>query len=465
MNQPLFRPGEDAARERGAGQNPAQQAYTGFSNFLWLERAARHAQTPEQLRFVMVNDSKRLFDYRQAALAFFVPPEAPKVEAVSGVAVLEREAPFLLWLHRAMRQVAGAEQGGNAHRVAPEELAEAERAEWSQWTAPHVLWLPLKNREERIIGALWIAKDKPWLDPEIVLAEKLADAYAHAWIALVGEGKALKPRRRLNWRHGVAVLALTLLAMAWPVRQSTLAPAEVVPEQPILVAAPLDGVIAQVLVEPNQAVRAGQELLRFDDTNLRSRRDVARRTLDVAQAELHRASQGAFNDRESSAQLALLRARLALRQAELDYAQALLDRVVVRAERDGVAVFSDKQQWIGRPVATGERIMLLADPDRSALRIDLPVGQAIRLAEGADVVLFLDNDPLNPLRGTLLRASYEAEPQPDGTLAYRLDAGLDPDARPRLGLRGTAKIYGEDVPLFMYLFRRPLSALRQWVGF
>ena len=35
----------------------------------------------------------------------------------------------------------------------------------------------------------------------------------------------------------------------------------------------------------------------------------------------------------------------------------------------------------------------------------------------------------------------------------------------RIGWHGTAKIYGEDVPLFFYLFRRPLSAIRQFVGF
>ena len=34
-----------------------------------------------------------------------------------------------------------------------------------------------------------------------------------------------------------------------------------------------------------------------------------------------------------------------------------------------------------------------------------------------------------------------------------------------LGARGTAEIYGGKVRLALYLFRRPLSTLRQWIAF
>ena len=47
----------------------------------------------------------------------------------------------------------------------------------------------------------------------------------------------------------------------------------------------------------------------------------------------------------------------------------------------------------------------------------------------------------------------------------RLKATLDDSSRmPRIGLRGTAKIYGEKVTLFYYLARRPLAAARQFLG-
>lgn len=52
---------------------------------------------------------------------------------------------------------------------------------------------------------------------------------------------------------------------------------------------------------------------------------------------------------------------------------------------------------------------------------------------------------------------------PGGQLAYRLDARFD-EAPPRIGLRGTAKLFGERAPLALYLLRRPLAGLRQSVG-
>ena len=40
----------------------------------------------------------------------------------------------------------------------------------------------------------------------------------------------------------------------------------------------------------------------------------------------------------------------------------------------------------------------------------------------------------------------------------------DGRALPRLGVRGTAQVAGDDVPLALYLFRRPLTVARQWTG-
>ena len=63
---------------------------------------------------------------------------------------------------------------------------------------------------------------------------------------------------------------------------------------------------------------------------------------------------------------------------------------------------------------------------------------------------------------TITRSSYEAAPGPDGKLAYLVRADLSAgQERPRVGLRGTAKLSAGRVSLAFYLFRKPLAFLRR----
>ena len=110
--------------------------------------------------------------------------------------------------------------------------------------------------------------------------------------------------------------------------------------------------------------------------------------------------------------------------------------------------------------------MLLANPDKPGVLIHLPVADAIALDEGAPVKLFLTVKPLSPLSGQVTETSYQALLSPEGVASYRLRAELGETdrAQARLGLRGTAKLYGDRVVLGYYLFRRPLATLREWSG-
>ena len=235
--------------------------------------------------------------------------------------------------------------------------------------------------------------------------------------------------------------------------------------EPTVVSAPMDGVVAAIHVEPNQTVKAGTPLLELDDTTLRNRRDVAKRALAVAEAQLQRAAKRAFRDAESKAQVSVLEAKVAEKAAELSFNEELLTRIRLDAVQDGIAVFRDPNEWIGRPVRTGERIMIIADPAKTELSMDLPVDDAIDVDEGARVLLFLNVDPLNPREAFLVSASYQAALSEKNVLAFRLRARFPiGEARPRLGLKGTAKIYADEVPLWLFLFRKPISVVRRMLG-
>ena len=64
---------------------------------------------------------------------------------------------------------------------------------------------------------------------------------------------------------------------------------------------------------------------------------------------------------------------------------------------------------------------------------------------------------MNVIKAKVTKFSYEPEIVTQNLLAYRVTAELiDNDVPPRIGLRGTAKIFGEEVKLFFFLFRKPL---------
>ncbi|SVD00297.1 uncharacterized protein METZ01_LOCUS353151, partial [marine metagenome] len=124
-----------------------------------------------------------------------------------------------------------------------------------------------------------------------------------------------------------------------------------------------------------------------------------------------------------------------------------------------------KTDWQGKPVEVGEKILTISDPKNVEFLIWLPVKDSIIIKENSEVKVFLDINPIKPLAGRLLRASYEPELSPEEVLSYKIVSSLEKDQEiPRIGLRGTAKIYGSKVTLFYYLFRKPITFVRQLIG-
>jgi len=224
-------------------------------------------------------------------------------------------------------------------------------------------------------------------------------------------------------------------------------------------------VVDHFAVQPNDEVKDGQLLLELDSRAIKNRLDIAREALKVAAEEFRVVSQQAFFDEKSRGQQAVLKGRMDQKAAEVAYAQSLLERVQVVATRAGIAVFEDPNEWVGKPVSIGERLLEIADPAEVEIEIWLPVADAIALKLGTEVEFFLNIAPDAPLAAKLRQTSYQAAMSPGNVLGYRLKAEFaDHKSVPRIGLRGTAKLYGTQVTLIYYLMRRPLAAARQFFG-
>ncbi len=259
----------------------------------------------------------------------------------------------------------------------------------------------------------------------------------------------------------LAAIALLLL----PIRLTVLAPAELVPLNPAVIRAPLDGIVGRVLVTPNQAVQANQPLFEFDRASIQNRLEVSLRTLETVQAEYRQRAQQALFDPASKSQLVGLQGRISEKSAEVDYLRALSERGVVLSPRAGIVLFDDPTEWVGRPTVTGERVMMVADERAVEVEAWLSPADAIALPDGADVVVYLNADPLQPVRASLRYVGHEAIERPGGNYAYRVRATVSEGAaEARVGLKGTAKLEGSEVSLGYWIMRRPLAAARAWLG-
>lgn len=412
--------------------------------FAWLELEHRvlKAQRPVEVEFAALNLAHTLLPYRQAALW------DGGIVALSGAATVEANSPYVLWLDKLLRAT-------GTGVIEQSSLPPTQRDPWAEWLPAHAVILPCGQ------GKLLFARDEPFVDHELALLERLADLTGVTRTALTPKRLKLRlPHGRRKW----VLSAVGVWALFFPVTGSVLAPAESVPAHPIIVRAPLDGVIDSISVTPNAAVAEGQLLFALDATTLSGRLDVARQQHATAEAEYRQAAQAMVFDSKAKTQVAILSGKAEEKAAEARLLEGQLARISVTAPRAGIAVFDDVSDWIGRPVAVGEKVMAVADETDTEVEAWVSVADVGEVRVGGDLTLFLNTAPLSPLKAKVRSVAYEASARPDASIAHRIRATLVGTDKPRLGLKGTARIDGDTVPLVWWAFRRPLAAIRQFVG-
>lgn len=139
-----------------------------FALFLGLQRQARQAASSEQLAYAMVNDGQALFGFRHAALLI-----AGKVQALTGISVVEPHAPFVAFVERAAHTLQAAGVAGQPAVVDPARLDAQAVADWQSLSAAHAYWLPLLDRQGEMFGGLWLARDQAFNPAEQALLNHL----------------------------------------------------------------------------------------------------------------------------------------------------------------------------------------------------------------------------------------------------------------------------------------------------
>ncbi|MBS0242245.1 MAG: HlyD family efflux transporter periplasmic adaptor subunit [Proteobacteria bacterium] len=447
--------------DAAGSQSPAAVA------LLQLLAELRKPATRAELAYFIANETRAALRAQQ--IVVFAPGLGSDftVQAVSSLAAVDRSSPLVQWFDSLPKALAAEEQLGKIREFDATALAGDFVGVVAAYPLRNLLWVPWVGRGGVIAGGMVLARTPPWTEHDHKIASYLGGAFAHAWSALGRPMGSTALARMMKPRAAAVVAGLALCLLALPVPMTALAPVEIAPRETSVVTTGVEGIVASVEVEPNATVKSGQLVVTLNDTNLRNRAEIAEREVLVADTKYKKAAQLAFVDARGRHEMAIARSELDLKLAERNYARELLARTQIRAGRDGVAFFADKKDLIGKPVSIGEKLMEIADPQSSEFRIELPVGDAIVLHENARVKVFLDSDPLNPIEARLVRSSYKAAPREAQQFAFRLvaeAASREAAGRLRLGMRGTAQIYSDRVPLGFYLFRRPIAAARQWSG-
>ncbi len=435
-----------------------------IAEILLFQRKLQKSTSVSELGRILVNDIGKLVPNRTAVL-WLKKGTSGKVEAISGIPEPVKSASFTVWVNRICAYMVDNLQ--EKYQVLhPDIFLEEIAADWKEYLPADVIWLPLVTSDSQITGGLLLARDTSWQAAELSLLEFLSEFIAHT-IDYLKIRKVNLLDRFSNCRIRLWLVSLTILVLVLtiPVSISVLAPAEVVPKDPVIIRSRMDGVIDNLHVLPNQEVNKGDLLFDLDNTRLLARLDVARQELKIANAEYRQAEQAAVSDRKASSQLSILKSRIQQRETEVTYVKSLQDRISVTAEQKGIAIFNDAQELRGKPVKIGEKILVLAHPESPEIEFWLPVNESLQLPENAEVNLFLNVQPEKGFSATLRYINYQAEVNPEGILAFRGRADLNSmEGVPRIGWRGVARITGNRVSLFYYLFRRPYAASRQWLG-
>ncbi|WP_192482929.1 MULTISPECIES: efflux RND transporter periplasmic adaptor subunit [Cysteiniphilum] len=441
-----------------------------LANLLSLQQELREINKLNELAFFIAHQSKVVIDYQRAIVWSSWQNKHIQIKSISGITRLNKTSPYQLSATEFIdKLITYYAQNKEVQTIDSETAVEAVNKIWLEPLSKYVTFYFFRNSHKEVIGGILLLNNELPEENEFKQFDWIAHSYKQAWLHLS------KPRnifgqftyyfksrkRRIIW----LIIVAAFLAMFIRVPQSVLAPATIIAKDPMIITVPMEGVIETVFVKPEQYITQGETLFDMDKRDLLNAHELAQKELSTATAKYKTAVQSSYQDIEKRAEIQVLQALMQEKQLEVDYTAHLINESDVKSPINGIAIIDTPNQWFGKPVVTGENVMQVATPGQVEIEIWLPVADAINFNKGDKVKLFLNADPLNPVYGIIDYASFEATITPSQILAYQVIARINSNQDiPKIGSQGTAKLMGNNVSLFYYLFRKPITTLRQFFG-
>lgn len=445
---------------------------TEISKLFQLEHNIKNCENEIELYYLIVNQTRTLVDYEQAILLTKDFNSKLKTIAISDMTNIDETSLFVQFINQLANHLYKKYDTDKSKIIDNYmDLDDELRKDLKEYSPSNILWIPLKilKNNIEIEHYMLIFKNSEYLTKEIEIIDFISNSYKYALFANKKcSFSNFLTKLNLKNKYFKYFLIIIILLMFVPVKMSILAPFEIQAKDPLVVTSPMEGAIDEIKIKANDFVEENQLIVKIKDTDLKNSYELAKRKLDTVNAELHTMQQASFYDIEKKSQLKKLETEVELKQTELNYSKEQLDKTNIYAKENGIAIINNPNEWQGKPVVTGEKIFLIAQKDKIEIKIMLAVKDALFLKENASVKIFIDNKIFETWDAKVSHISYQPELTPENILSYKIIADFDDikqnEEMPKIGLRGIAKIYSEDVSLFFYLFRKPITSLRQLVA-
>ncbi len=436
-----------------------------IARLISLEKKSREARSKDELDFIIVNETREIVDYTTSFLLLKSATDKFHTNAISDIATIDRTAPLVTFVEDVINHKSN-ENLKEVELINLEKFSKKLKKNKPKNIPQYLLCVPIFSPQRGLQGYLLLTRNENFNENENELVNHLSRTYGHAYNTFL-INYSIKDFIKKNFtgkKRWITILIIILIFL-FPVRMTSTAPVEVVAKNPFLITAPFDGVVKKIVANNNDKTNPGDLLILLEDIDLLNDFNLAKQSLQVSEKELLKTRQSSFNDNEQKSRLAELVAQVDLKKAELKSTEKKLKNSKIFSEKKGVVIVDRKSDWQGKPVSVGEKILTIAEPNNIEFLIWLPVKDSIVISENADVNIFLDINPMSPYKGNILRSTYEPELSPEEVLSYKLVSSFNGNKdTPRIGLRGTAKVYGNRTTLFYYLFRKPITFIRQLIG-
>ena len=436
-----------------------------IARLISLEKKTREAKSKDELNFLVVNETREIIDYTTSFLLLKSATDKFHINAISDIASIDRTAPLVTFVESIINHKTKINLK-EIESIDLEQFSKKIKKQKPKNIPQYLLCIPIFSPQRGLQGYLLLARNKNFNENENELVQHLSRTYGHAYNTFL-TNFSIKNFLKKNFtgKKRWITISVIILIFLFPVRMTSTAPVEVVAKNPFLITSPFDGVVKKIIANNNDQTKPGDLLVLLEDIDLSNEFNLAKQSLQVAEKELLRTRQSSFTDNEQKSRLAELVAQVDLKRVELKSAERKLKNSKIYSEKKGVVIVDRKSDWQGKPVAVGEKILTIADPNNIEFLIWLPVKDSIVINQDANTSIFLDINPMSSYKGNIIRSTYEPELSPEEVLSYKLISSFKGNRdTPRIGLRGTAKVYGNRTILFYYLFRKPITFIRQLIG-